>query len=89
MGKEFQKGKSFTGHFPLRWPAAAHYLMRASVVGSRDPPVGPSSRHDPCTVRMPACAPATLSHCVGCGALWRHIAAVRSRYASRVLAPTA
>jgi hypothetical protein len=43
MGKEFQKGKSFTGHFPLRWPAAAHYLMRASVVGSQDPPVGPSS----------------------------------------------
>jgi hypothetical protein len=41
------------------------------------PAATPSTRHHPFVMRMPTCAPATLSRHVDCGAPWRPITAAR------------
>jgi hypothetical protein len=56
------------------------------------PPNLPSSaprRHPspPHATRMAACSPATLSHRVGCGALWRPVTAARLCLLSSLAAP--
>jgi hypothetical protein len=43
----------------------------------RDPPVEPLFPPNPPPLLPPVCAPATLSHCIGFGVLWRRITAAR------------
>jgi hypothetical protein len=65
--RHLQTRPTHRGHLP---PPPQILPSRALVdIAAVIPATTPSTSHHPYVARMPACAPATLSHCIGCGAL--------------------